>query len=258
MSSDEYIDKSNDLFAILGEEYSMVLATKFMYGIRDPTARGMVDSQVDEPYALPAVLRSFSKSTKSIRRHEMMSQQVDERRGNKMDAGDIMMEAMKNNQQMVCQVGEVNKELQRSGQSASSHRNHQPQIGYQPIVGTVGQQQANANRTSATGYQQPYNRHPDSQQSQSQPAYNPQANTTRQFRPRSEIKSFACGGVGHQSHECNANDPREQQERAPAGNRGSAPPKASDPIPAPIPSPAPVPVHSQGWHMSTLQMRNWI
>ena len=37
MSSDEYIDKFNDLFAILGEEYSMILATKFMDGICDPT-----------------------------------------------------------------------------------------------------------------------------------------------------------------------------------------------------------------------------
>ena len=124
MSSDEYIDKSNDLFSILGEEYSMVLATKFMDGIRDPTTRVMVDSQVDEPYALPAVLRAFSKSTKSIRRQEMMSQKVDERRGNKMDAADIMMEAMKNNQQMVCHVGELIKELQLSRQSASSYRNH--------------------------------------------------------------------------------------------------------------------------------------
>ena len=68
MSSDEYIDKSNDLFAILGEEYSMVLATKFMDGIRDPTTRVIVDSQVDEPYTLLAVLRAFLKSTKSIRR----------------------------------------------------------------------------------------------------------------------------------------------------------------------------------------------
>ena len=163
LSSDEYIDKSNDLFAILGEEYSMVLATKFMDGIRDPMTRVMVDSQVDEPYALPAVLRAFSKSTKSIRQQELMSQQVDERRGNKLDAADVMMEAMRNNteairnsQQLVYQVGELIKELQFSRQSPSGHRSHQPQIGYQPIVGTVGQQ-ANVNRTGATGYQQPYN-----------------------------------------------------------------------------------------------------
>ena len=64
--SNEYIDKSNDLFTVLGEEYSMMLATKFMDGIRDPMTRVMVDSQVDEPYALPMVLRAFSKSTQSI------------------------------------------------------------------------------------------------------------------------------------------------------------------------------------------------
>ena len=44
LSSDEYIDKSNDLFVVLGEEYSMVLAIKFMDGIRDPMTRVMVDS----------------------------------------------------------------------------------------------------------------------------------------------------------------------------------------------------------------------
>ena len=74
LSSEEYIDKSNDLFAVLGEEYSMVLATKFMDGIRDPMTRVMVDSQVDKPYALPAVLRVFSKSTKSICRQELINQ----------------------------------------------------------------------------------------------------------------------------------------------------------------------------------------
>ena len=241
-----------------------------MDGIRDPTTRVMVDSQVDEPYTLLAVLRAFSKSTKSIRRQELMNQQGNERQSSKMDATDIMMESMKNNQQMVCQVGELIKELQLSRQSASSHRS-QPHIGYQPIVGTVGQQ-ANVNRASAASSQNQlpfynshpqnqssynshpqnqssYNSHPQNQssynsppQNQSaynQPAHNQQAYANRQFRLRSEIKCFSCSEMGHRSPECNSKNLANQQE---AGKQpeGSAPQKVPDPpVPRPAPTPAP-------------------
>ena len=96
-----------------------------------------------------------------------MNQQGDKRQSNKMSVANIMMEAMKNNtevmrnnQQMVYQVGELVKELQLSRQSALSYRNHQPQIGYQPIVGTMGQP-ANVNQTAAAS-------------TQNQPSYNSQ------------------------------------------------------------------------------------
>ena len=90
-----------------------------MDGIRDPTTRDMVDSQVDEPYTLPDVRKAFSKSTKSIRPQEVVAnQKVHEQRSNKMDV-------MTNNQQMVCQVSELIKELQLSRQAErTSSRNH--------------------------------------------------------------------------------------------------------------------------------------
>jgi len=35
MTSDLYVEKANDLFATLGDEYSLMLATKFVDGITD-------------------------------------------------------------------------------------------------------------------------------------------------------------------------------------------------------------------------------
>ena len=150
-----------------------------------------------------------------------------------------MMESIKNNQQMVCQVGELIKELQLLRQSASSYRS-QLHIRYQPIVGTVGQQ-ANANRASAASSQNQlpsYNSHPQNQssynsppQNQSaynQPTHNQQAYANRQFCPRSEIKCFSYGEMGHRSPECNGKNLANQQE---AGKQpeGSAPQKVPDP-----------------------------
>ena len=175
-----------------------------------------------------------------------MNQQGDEHQSNRMSAANIMMEAMKNNieamrnnQQMVCQVGELIKELQLSRQSALSYRNQQPQIGYQPIVGTIGKQ-THVNRTAAASAQnQPsYNSQPQSQSSYNQPAHNPQqANANRQFHPRSEIQCYSCGGMGHRSNECNTNNRSEHQEGAQVGARGAALPRTSN-LPAPASAPA--------------------
>ena len=85
-------------------------------------------------------------------------------------------------------------------------------------MGTVGQQ-ANANRTSATSYQQ-----------------DPNAN--RLPRPRPEIKYFTCGGVGHRAAECRPNMSREQQDRQQVSRVAKDP---LIPVPAPVPAAVPAP-----------------
>ena len=165
LTSEEYIERANDLFAILGEDQSRALATKFMDRIKDSGVQVTVDSQVEEPYNdLPDMLRIFDKSTRSTRRRETTRLNVaEEGRQAPTDPALILVEAMKYNQQMVCQVGDLIKEFQLSRQSASNHRNPQLQIRYQPIVGTMSQQ-ANANRMAAVGYQPAYNQQSDNQQ----------------------------------------------------------------------------------------------
>lgn len=66
LTSEEYhIDKANDLFALLGENQSRALATKFMDGIRDTGVQSAVHSQVEEPYNVPDLLKIFDKSLPS-------------------------------------------------------------------------------------------------------------------------------------------------------------------------------------------------
>jgi len=45
MTSDQYVEKANDLFNTLGDEYSLMLASKFVDGITDDMTRIMTDAQ---------------------------------------------------------------------------------------------------------------------------------------------------------------------------------------------------------------------
>jgi len=44
LTSEQYVEKANDLYAMLGYEYSLVLATKFVDRIVDDTTKIMIDA----------------------------------------------------------------------------------------------------------------------------------------------------------------------------------------------------------------------
>ncbi|RPB26537.1 hypothetical protein L211DRAFT_847168 [Terfezia boudieri ATCC MYA-4762] len=74
LTSEQYIEKASDLFAMLGNEYSVMLATKFVDGIGDMSTKVTIDAQFEEAYQFPEMLRIYEKCTKSLRRTETASQ----------------------------------------------------------------------------------------------------------------------------------------------------------------------------------------
>lgn len=47
LSGEKYVERASRIFAVLGEEYSSVIATKFVDGLLDDTTRIMIDAQVE-------------------------------------------------------------------------------------------------------------------------------------------------------------------------------------------------------------------
>ena len=44
LTSDEYVEKANDLYAVLERHYSLVLANKLMDGLQDKFTRQIIDA----------------------------------------------------------------------------------------------------------------------------------------------------------------------------------------------------------------------
>ncbi|RPB24947.1 hypothetical protein L211DRAFT_848314 [Terfezia boudieri ATCC MYA-4762] len=55
LTSGKYVEKAKDIFVALGEEYSSVLATKFVDGLADDSTKLLIDSQFDKAYHFPEV-----------------------------------------------------------------------------------------------------------------------------------------------------------------------------------------------------------
>lgn len=198
LTSEQYVEKASDLFAILGKEYSIILATKFVDGIVDDTTKIMIDAQFDEAYSFPAVIKAYEKCTKSLRRKEVAARRPEERESTKSDA-ELMRETVRQNAQMVLQVGEMLKELTLAKQVERQAVNTQR---YQPIVGTVAQ----TSPVSSASYQRAPSNYGRS------------------------VVCFTCGQQGHRVFECKATTilPREEQEKLRAAHaRAMAPSQAA-------------------------------
>jgi len=111
----EYADKANDLYTILGEEYSRRLANRFVDGIHDPALRDLVASQFDNNSAFPGALQAFWKCTTARRRIELAQQPKKEEALEKKPQGHVIDEGatgvLTETRNMVYQVGELFKEL---------------------------------------------------------------------------------------------------------------------------------------------------
>lgn len=150
--SEEYIEKANELYDILGDEYALSLSTKFVDGINDRAVQVHVDTQTSVRYAsFEEVIRAYTIATTSIRRQEMALRKTKD-------------EPKQDYQQMVQSMGELFKGLlvsanqdagriQEQGRSQeqrpsdSSSLNTSP---YQPIVGAIDM------GANVSGFEQPY------------------------------------------------------------------------------------------------------
>jgi len=192
--SAQYVRKANDLFNILGEEYSLVLATKFVDGIIDDNTKLMVDAQLDGAYNFPDVIKAYEKCTKFFHCREMTRQRPEPIKDLSAKTETEMMveamkqnsQAMKQNSQMVLQIGEMLKGLTLPKQQAE-----RPSFGgrrYQPIVGIVGSTQGGQNNSE---YQKPRPNYED----------------------RLDVVCYNCGVHGHKVFECCSTNLLSQEEQ---------------------------------------------
>ncbi|RPB21110.1 hypothetical protein L211DRAFT_851839 [Terfezia boudieri ATCC MYA-4762] len=160
----------------------------------------MIDAQVDEAYKFPEVLKVYEKCTKSLRKKELAARKSENPGENIKSDTELMLETVKQNQQMVYQVGELLKEMHLAKQA---ERTMPRSGGYQPIVGSVGQEGAtNRNRELSGGtLQRGYGRE--------------EYGSRGQYRPRNDIVCYNCGMQGHKVYDCRSQNPlpREEQER---------------------------------------------
>jgi len=95
LTSAQYVEKANDIFNVLGEEYFLVLATKFVDGIIDDNAKLTVDAQLDEVYNFLDVIKAYEKYTKFLCHREMMKQRPEPVKDSSKTEQEMMVEAMK-------------------------------------------------------------------------------------------------------------------------------------------------------------------
>ena len=175
MTVDKYAEKAKEIFNVLGDEYSRVLATKFMDGLADDAIQVTIDNEMTEDSKFPEMMTIYERCTKTRRRREMAFQQPElKQKEPAKSEQEMMLEMIKNNSQMVLQIGEMLK-----GLALPKQQPDRPNFGgreYQPIVGTVG-------------------------------------STRPQDQP--DVVCYNCGVRGHRVFECRSTNPlsREEQDK---------------------------------------------
>ena len=187
MTSDEYIEKANELYDTLGEEYALTLSTRFVDGINDRAVQVHVDTQTGGNYtSFQAVIRAYTIATTTIRRQEMAKRRN-------------TVEPKQDLQQMVHSMGELFKGMMlnvaaptqptagpatvvKDYPKASDFPKASDRRAYQPIVGAVHQQSDPPFYPARQEYPQPYVPSPPRQQPEPVPVqqYQPQYAPYRQ------------------------------------------------------------------------------
>jgi len=114
MTGDKYAEKAKKIFNILGDEYSRVLAIKFMDGLADDAIQVIIDNEMTEGSKFSKMMTIYERCTKTHRRREIAFQQSELKKEPAKSGQEMMLEMMKNNFQMVLQVREMLKELNMS------------------------------------------------------------------------------------------------------------------------------------------------
>lgn len=181
LTGDEYVERVQDIYAKLGEEYALSLATRFVDGINDRMVQIQVDGQLRGVYTpFQEVIQAYLGCTATLRRREAAvlarnSQPEPESQGY---------------EHVIRQMGEMFKNI-LSRPPNSNQRQPPSHPSYQPIVGSVSQGSAPAQNTRPTAYP-----------------------GQRDIRSKVEVTCFRCGEKGHRAYEC-SNTPltREEQDR---------------------------------------------
>ena len=206
MTSEEYVTKAEELFAVLGNDYSEVLATKFLDGLSDQVLQYTVYAQAAEPLAFSDVIRVFLKCARPVRAREALQQ-----KSVQADPGPNATNSM---EFLVQQMGE----LVRGINHLSMERQHEKQQdfghqgSYQPIVGVVQQQPAQqsvqqpARQSMQQGANQPQDRNQPYQPPQRQQGYSSyqMRGGNGGYRAGPAGACYTCGDPGHRAYECQA------------------------------------------------------
>ena len=130
LTSREYAEKAEGLFAALGDDYSLILASKFLQGLWDPMLKYVMDGHLDGLLRFWEVIRVFTRCTQTLRQEEAVRypkvRKEEPKVGNPMD---LVVETMKQSQQMVGDLVKGINLLTTTGQDRAY---------YQPIAGYVG------------------------------------------------------------------------------------------------------------------------
>ena len=207
MTTEEYMEKANELYTVLGEDHAISLATRFVDGINDRTVQIQVDTQMRGEYTpFAAVIQAYSYSTTTIRRQEVARKKQETHAEPKQQ--DL--------QQVIYQFGELMKGLVSEQSKAQVAQEMQS---YRPIIGAVDQQPLSNPQyqsqpqslyqhtpqqpvypsASERIYPQPPHRL-DTRYDQSR-RYQPQQQGTAQGG-RYRVTCFTCGEPGHRAYEC--------------------------------------------------------
>lgn len=110
------MEKANEIFTVLGEEYSISLATtKYVDGLLDDHTKLMTDSRFDEAYKFPEVVKAYAKCTKSRHRTEMASQQLARK-----------TEAVKSETELMMKPWSVAKQAEKQNSRRDINRSWEP------------------------------------------------------------------------------------------------------------------------------------
>lgn len=189
LMGDEYVEKVQEIYAQLGDEYALSLATRFVDGINDRVVQIQVDGKIEGVYTpFHDVIQAYLACTSSLRRREAAAMIATKR--------PQLEPETQGYEQVIRQMGEMFKDiLSKPSPTSQSYSRMQPTLS-QPNISTVTQAPGQVPIPQVT-----------------MPVSTGQS-YQREFRPRGEMTCFRCGTRGHRASDCmNSPLPREEQER---------------------------------------------
>ena len=212
LTGDEYVERVQDIYAKLGDDYALSLATRFVDGINDRMVQIQVDGQLKGMYTpFQDVIQAYLGCTATMRRREAAV----------AVKAPPKSETSQGYEHVIRQMGEMFKSLLSSPNQGSQipaypERIDNPRPGYQPIVGAVNQakNQVQPQMLSNNQYQ---GYTPTTEYILRPPAQPPVQQTVpllgrREYKPRPEVVCFRCGERGYRAYEC-VNIPLSKEEQ---------------------------------------------
>ena len=183
LTGDEYVEKVQDIYARLGDEYALSLATRFIDGINDRMVQLQVDGQLRGVYTpFREVIQVYLGCTASLRRREVAISTKKPQPGSESQGYE----------QVIRQMGEMFKDILSRPMDTNHRQTGANQPIYQPVPNTM-----NPGNTSI----QP-------------PRFIPYQQGQREYRSRGDMTCFQYGEKRHRAQDCiNAPLSKDEQDR---------------------------------------------